>query len=366
MRFRIIIVLLILVGGGTTAWFYWQQSHPTAPHNELTLYGNIDLRQINLAFNDAGRIDKIAVQTGDTVYPGKLIATLDRRRFEAALATAQANLNGNQAALTRLLNGTRPEDIERLRAVVTADQANLTEKRLNFDRIQTLAKQHMASAQDRDVARAARDAAEAQLKADKATLQLAIIGPRKEDIEQARAAVAAAQAQVKNAEIARDDATLIAPATGIVRNRILEPGDMASPAQPVIALALTSPIWARVYVDESDLGHVQEGMPATLTSDSFPGKTFKGWVGYISPSAEFTPKTVQTTTVRTDLVYQARVYACNPSGQLRLGMPVTVHIALDAKPETNPPVTPGARGETPCAIEATSAQAAPIKPSVTH
>lgn len=357
MRLRIISVLLIIIAGSGAAWFYQQNHRSEGVRSELTLYGNIDLRQINLAFNDSGRIDKIPVQTGDTVHPGEVIATLDMRRFDAALAAAKANLAASRAALDRLLNGTRPDDIERLRAVVAADQANLTEKRLSFDRIQALAKQKMASVQDRDSARAARDAAEARLRADNAALRLAIIGPRKEDIEQARAMVAAAEAQVRNAQIARDDAVLEAPAAGIVRNRILEPGDMASPAQPVIALALTSPIWARVYVDEPNLGLVQEGMPATLTCDSFPGKTFSGWVGYISPSAQFTPKTVETATVRTDLVYQARIYACNPEGQLRLGMPVTVHIALNAKPEPH--------GETPCAPEATPDESMPAKSPAT-
>jgi HlyD family secretion protein len=357
MRFRIIIVLLIVIAGSITAWFYWNDLHPESARTELTLYGNIDLRQVNLAFNDSGRIDKIPVQTGDAVRPGEVIAALDTRRFDAALAAAKANLAANQAVLNRLLNGTRPEDIERLRAVVAADQANLTEKRLSFDRIQQLARQKMASRQDRDSARAARDAAEAQLKADSASLKLAIIGPRAEDIDQARAAVSTAEAQVRNAQIVRDDAALVAPAAGIVRNRILEPGDMTSPAQPVIALALTSPIWARVYVDEPDLGHIQEGMPATLTSDSFPGKTFTGWVGYISPSAEFTPKTVETTTVRTDLVYQTRVYACNPDGQLRLGMPVTVHIALNAKPEPH--------GATPCAAEVATDKSTPVQSPAT-
>lgn len=358
MRFRIIILLLIIIAGSTGYWFYVHGLHSQGTRTELTLYGNIDLRQVDLAFNDAGRIDTIPVQTGDAIRSGDIIATLDMRRFDAALASAKANLAANQAALNRLLNGTRPEDIERLRAVVAADQANLTEKRLSFDRIQTLAKQKMASTQDRDSARAARDAAEAQLKADSASLKLAIIGPRKEDIEQARAAVAAAEAQVRSAQIARDDAVLVAPAQGIVRNRILEPGDMASPAQPVISLALTSPIWARVYVDEPDLGLVQEGMPATLTSDSFPGKTFNGWVGYVSPTAEFTPKTVETTTVRTDLVYQARIYACNPNGQLRLGMPVTAHIALGAKPRLH--------GEDPCGSETTTDKSTITKPSQAH
>ncbi|HQS02254.1 MAG: hypothetical protein B7Y07_01335 [Halothiobacillus sp. 24-54-40] len=340
-RARILILLLIVMAGGVLAGMYWLKKPVASAANPLTLYGNIDLRQVNLAFNDAARIEHIVVQVGDAVVPGQVIATLDARRYAAALAAAKAQLAANQAVLDKLIHGSRPEDIERLRALVAADQADLTNAESTYRRIANLATQKMASAQDRDVARATRDAARARLQADEASLKLAIIGTRVEDIHQAQAAVDAARAQVQTAQINLDDTTLKAPSVGIVRNRIVEPGDMASPAQPIITLALTDPIWARVYLSEPDLGWVQEGMPATIISDSFPGKTFKGWVGYISPTAEFTPKTVETTTVRTDLVYQARVYACNPNHELRLGMPVTVQITRSAKPI--------ARGETPCA-----------------
>jgi HlyD family secretion protein len=116
-----------------------------------------------------------------------------------------------------------------------------------------------------------------------------------------------------------------------VQSRILEPGDMASPQCPVYTLARTKPLWARVYLAETELGRVRPGMPARVLSDSFPDKTYAGWVGYISPSAEFTPKSVQTEQTRTGLVYQARVFVCNSGGELRLGMPVTVRLDLDAK-----------------------------------
>jgi HlyD family secretion protein len=339
-RARILIVLLVMMIGGAMAWFFWDKPAEPPTTRHLTLYGNIDLRQVNLAFNDAARIEHILVQVGDAVVQGQVIATLDTRRYAAALAAAKAQLAANQAVLDKLIHGSRPEDIERLRAVVAADQADLTNLESTYRRIAHLAAQKMASAQDRDAAHAARDAASARMKADEATLKLAVIGARVEDINQARAAVDAASAQVQTAQINLDDTTLNAPSVGIVRNRIVEPGDMASPAQPIVTLALTDPIWARVYLSEPDLGWVREGMPATISSDSFPGKTFIGWVGYVSPTAEFTPKTVETTTVRTDLVYQARVYACNPNHDLRLGMPVTVQIARSAKPI--------ARGENPC------------------
>ncbi|HHH35906.1 MAG TPA: HlyD family efflux transporter periplasmic adaptor subunit, partial [Gammaproteobacteria bacterium] len=139
------------------------------------------------------------------------------------------------------------------------------------------------------------------------------------------------------------DAFLKAPAAGVIRNRILQPGDMASPQSPVLTLALTTPVWVRAYLPESDLGRVAPGMRAWILTDSYPEKRYKGWVGYISPTAEFTPKNVETPELRTRLVYQVRVFACNPEGELRLGMPATVVIPLD-----QPPPAERAQGD-PCA-----------------
>ena len=113
---------------------------------------------------------------------------------------------------------------------------------------------------------------------------------------------------------------------------------MASPQTPVFSLAITDPKWVRAYVDEPDLGKVHPGMAATVTVDSFPDRRFDGWVGFISPMAEFTPKDVQTEELRSSLVYEIRVFVKDPSDQLRLGMPATVHLALNqaAAPSTAP------------------------------
>jgi len=145
--------------------------------------------------------------------------------------------------------------------------------------------------------------------------------------------VAAAELKASEAELAvarqrLADATLYAPADGIIRDRILEPGDMATPATPVYTLALLDPVWIRTYVPEPILGKVAPGMRAEVRTDSYPAKVYSGWIGYISPSAEFTPKTVQTPELRTRLVYQMRVYTCDPNNELRLGMPATVSISL--------------------------------------
>ena len=126
------------------------------------------------------------------------------------------------------------------------------------------------------------------------------------------------------------DANLYAPTAGVIQNRILEPGDMASPQTPAYTLALTNPVWVRAYVAEPDLGKIHLGMAAAVATDSYPGKVYEGWVGFISPTAEFTPKSVETTEVRTALVYQVHIYVKNPNNELRLGMPATVTIPLTA------------------------------------
>jgi len=125
------------------------------------------------------------------------------------------------------------------------------------------------------------------------------------------------------------DTELYAPADGIIRNRILEPGDMASPLTPVFTLALNNPVWVRAYAPETALGKLAPGIAADVSTDSYPGKTYPGWIGFISPTAEFTPKNVETPELRTRLVYQVRIYVCNPQDELRLGMPATVSIPLD-------------------------------------
>ncbi|MHB1099007.1 MAG: efflux RND transporter periplasmic adaptor subunit, partial [Burkholderiales bacterium] len=142
------------------------------------------------------------------------------------------------------------------------------------------------------------------------------------------AVLKADQAGLSLATIDLGDASLYAPSDGIIRDRILEPGDMASPQKPVYTLALTNPVWVRTYVPESDLGRLKLGMAAQVETDSHPGRKYQGWVGYISPSAEFTPKSVETAELRTSLSYQVRIFVCNPLNELRLGMPATVTIPL--------------------------------------
>ena len=320
-----VIILILLLAAAVAAWFFLRSKPAT---NTLTLYGNIDIRQVQLAFHDAGRIQTLLVQEGDAVHPGQLLATLDPARFQDALLRAQATQAAQQQALNKLLAGTRPEEIAQARARLQAAQAVVANARITAQRQTALAAQRYVSQQSADNASRALKSALAELQVAQAGLALALRGPRQEDIAAARQELRADGAALALAQRELDDTKLYAPASGVIQDRILEPGDMTSAATPAFSLALDNPVWVRAYLPEPELGKVRLGMSARIYSDSFPHHSFAGWVGFISPTAEFTPKAVETTELRTQLVYRVRIYACNPQHQLRLGMPVTVQIPL--------------------------------------
>jgi HlyD family secretion protein len=333
------LVAVLTLGLAAAAWFaFGRQSGASA--DELTLYGNVDIRQVDLAFNDSERVARVLVQEGDRVTRGQLLASLDTRRLEYAVAHDEAQVAAQRQVVDRMEAGSRPEEIRKARADVDAAAAEAQNAERIDRRLRRLLAKKVASQQDADDARAAADAARARLKAAREALALALAGPREEDKAAAKATLRAFEAQLALARRELADAQLYAPSDGVIQNRILEPGDMASPQKPVFTLALTSPLWVRAYVDEPDLGKISPGMEAAVTTDSYPDERYRAWIGFISPTAEFTPKSVETREVRTHLVYEVRVFVCNARDQLRLGMPATVHVALDQ------PRPPAAAGDT--------------------
>ena len=338
---RILMVLVVL--GAAAAFGYRYLQKQEAPGNLLHLFGNVDIRQIQLAFHDSGRIDRILVQEGQRVQEGELVAELDPVRYEAAAAQAGGQVAAQRELLARLLAGSRPEEIAQARARVKAAEARLREAEATHRRTRILAGSQYASQQQLDNAEAALNTARASLDGEQQALTLAVKGPRQEDIDGARAQLRAYEAAFEKAKEELADTKLYAPEAAVVQARILEPGDMATPQAPVFTLALDNPIWVRAYVSEPDLGKIAQGMRAEVRTDSFPNKTYRAWIGTISPTAEFTPKQVETTELRTKLVYRLRVYVCNPQNELRLGMPADVLIPL------NQPNTPeGKNAGDPC------------------
>ena len=335
MSRRLIVVLVIVivaVGGG--AW--WWLSRTGATNGPLILYGNVEMRDVAVAFTDSGRITAVNVEEGDQVKQGEVLATLDTSRLMPALAQAQAQVDAQAAALDKLKAGSRPEEIAGAQATAAAAHANATNALLAYQRVTMLSASSGSSTVTQsqiDAAKAASDAAAAQAEAADQAVKLAIAGPATQDIAQA-------QAMLEAGEAARDlikqqliDADLKAPTAGVISSRLLEPGEIASAQRPVVSIAIVNPKWVRAYLSEADLARVRQGMTAMISIDG-AAQPLTGHVGFISPEAEFTPRTIQTEELRTSLVYEVRILVDDPGNELRLGMPATVR--LDATSASAP------------------------------
>jgi HlyD family secretion protein len=331
MRRTILIIAVIVIAAVAAGLGWWLNRRNSGPR-ELALYGNIDLRQVQLSFNNSERIIAVLAQEGDRVRQGQVVARLDTSRLEPQVAEAEGQVAAQRQVVQRLRSGSRPEEIAQARANVESAKADAGNARQQYERIKSAAEISAGRAvrqQDVDSAKAALQVAEAKLAVNQRALELAVIGPRKEDIAEAEARLRANEAQLALLRRQLVDAQLLAPMDAVVRTRILEPGEMASPQKPVFSLAITDPKWVRAYLSEPDLGKVRQGMAAAIVVDSFPQRRFEGWLGFISPVAEFTPKTVQTEELRTSLVYEVRVFVKDPADELRLGMPATVYVDTD-------------------------------------
>jgi HlyD family secretion protein len=328
MRKLVRTVLLLAAAGLAAGLVWWFTTRRTKPAPELVLYGNVDLRQAQLAFNNNERIAAVLVQEGDRVHRGQVLARLDTSRLRPQVEQAEATAEAQRNVVERMHNGSRPEEIAQARANLESAKADAANARQVYERYRDLLLRQGVSRQDLDTAKAALDVAQAKVEVNQKALDLALAGPRKEDVAQAEAQLHANEAQLAFVRQQLADADLLAPTDGVIRTRLLEPGEMASPQRPVFSLAITDPKWVRAYVSEPDLGKLHPGMAASVAVDSFPDRRFDGWVGFISPVAEFTPKTVQTDELRTSLVYEVRVFVKDPADELRLGAPATVHLPL--------------------------------------
>lgn len=304
---------------------YWKHNHNK---DSLTLYGNVDIRQVDLGFRVAGRLEKMVLEEGDEVKTGDILAVLDKAPYEASLAAAKAQLFQAAANFAKLKHGNRLQEIEEARAAVDQSQAVYDNAVATFTRQTKELKVEATSQQAYDDALYKKSESEAQLKSAQEALNLAEEGFRLEDIEAAQAAMETAKAQVESAQINLQDTTIFSPSDGIMMTRVREPGAIVDPQSIVYTLALHKPVWVRAYVSETDLGRIKLGMKALITTDANPDKPLNGQIGFISPQAEFTPKTVETPELRTDLVYRLRIIVDDPKGELRQGMPVTVRIKL--------------------------------------
>jgi len=329
----VVILLAAVIAAGV--YFYPRLTRKNAPANELTLSGNIEAHESLVSFKVQGRVIALPIEEGQQVERGALLARLEDADFRQKVRIDQAAVAVRQDDLALTLAGTRKQEVKASQQAVIDAQADLAEKKLDNNRAQMLFARDEISAQDRDLAATALKRANAAFVAAQQRYNESLEGSRREDIAIARANLAEADANLGLSRIDESYTTLRAPSAGVITVREAELGEVVEPGSPVITLADLDHIWLRAYVAETDLGRIHWGQDATITTDTFPGKQYHGRISFISPDAEFTPKSVQTTEERVTLVYRIKIDIDNPSHELKPGMPADAHLQM-ASAGTNP------------------------------
>ena len=328
MKRLIPIVILLAAAVATGFYLYPRFARKAAPSNELVLSGNIEAHESLISFKVQGRIIELPVLEGQPIEQGALIARLEDADFRQRVRIGEATVDVRQSNLALTLAGTRQQEVEASQQAVVDAQADVDEKKLDFDRAQQLFRKDEIAAQERDLAETALKRATAALMAAQQRHNEAVEGSRKEDIAIARANLAEANANLGLSRIDEGYTTLRAPSTGVIAVRQAELGEVVVPGSPVVTLDDLDHIWLRAYIAETDLGRIRWGQDATITTDSFPGKQYHGRISFISPDAEFTPKSVQTYAERITLVYRIKIDIDNPDHELKPGLPADAHIEL--------------------------------------
>jgi HlyD family secretion protein len=299
--------------------------------DRIKLSGNIEVIQVEASFRVAGKVLERPVDEGQAVQAGQLLARLDARDLEQQVAIRQADAATAQAALNAALAGSRKEEIAASKAALEQAQADLRRLEPDEARIRDLYQKGILSVRDYEASRASLEASRGKVQQADQQYTLVRKGPRKEDIDQARARFEQARQALELARTQLGYATLMAPSAGVILSKNVEPMEYVSPGTAVVTMANLDQVWLRAYVEEADLGRVKVGQKAYVTTDSFPGKRYEGRVAFIASEAEFTPKAVETRKERTKLVYRIKIDIANPAMELKPGMPADAEILLDGR-----------------------------------
>jgi HlyD family secretion protein len=392
MKRKIIILILVLLAAGFVAGFIWSGRFGRDRGDRLVVSGNLELTQVDISFKVPGKLIELNVDEGAFVKKGMVIARIDREQMdrqrnrdeagvtsaesqyqqmqtsiqweqqtlESDIALRRAEQRAAQAQLDQLLAGSRPQEIQQARAAVADAKAQHDQAQADWDRAQELFKNDDISKQQYDQYRMRLDSTAATLRQAEERSALVLEGPRKEDIEAARAQVARADAAIRvseanrlelkrrqedlvahRADISRaraqvamtdtqiNDTVVTSPVDGVVLVKSAEVGEVLAAGTTVVSIGDIDRPWLRAYINETDLGRVKLGQTATLTTDSFPGKTYPGRVSFIASEAEFTPKQIQTREERVKLVYRIKIEVDNRSHDLKLNMPVDAEIQIN-------------------------------------
>ena len=329
---KVIILVLVLGGAAAAAFYYyprWKAQRPA--DNVLQLSGNIEAHESVVSFKVQGRIAALPVEEGQWVNAGDVLARLDNDDYRQQVEMDDANVHARDAELALALAGSRSQDIKAAQQSVLDAEADLELKKSDLQRYETLYQKDEVSAQTRDAASTAVKRAQANVERVKQTYDALSEGTRKEQIRINRAVVNQAHENLRMSRIRLGYTVLRAPTSGVVLVRQAELGEVVAPGTPVVTIADVDHLWMRGYVSETDLGRIRWGQDATVRTDTFPGKTYRGRVSFISSEAEFTPKSVETHKERVTLVYRVKIDLDNPNHELKPGMPADAVIDTTAK-----------------------------------
>jgi len=392
MKRKIIILILLVVAAGVAAGYIWSGRLNRDRGARLLVSGNLELTQVDISFKVPGKLIELKVDEGTFVKKGMVIARIDREQverqrnrdeagvtsaesqyqqmetsiqwqrqtLESDIALRKAEQRAAQAQLDQLLAGSRPQEIQQSRASVADAKAQHDQAQADWDRAQELFKNDDISKQQYDQYRMRLDTTAAAMRQAEERAGLVLEGPRKEDIEAARAQVARAEAAIRVSEANRlelkrreqdlmarradvsraraqvaitdtqiGDTVVTSPVDGVVLVKSAEVGEVLAAGTTVVTIGDIDHPWLRAYINETDLGRVKLGQPASLTTDSFPGKTYPGRISFIASEAEFTPKQIQTREERVKLVYRIKIDVDNQSHELKSNMPVDAEIQIN-------------------------------------
>jgi HlyD family secretion protein len=313
-----IVAVVLAIAAGIAAWI---STRGNEGDGVLRVSGNIEVTDVDVSFRIAGRVAQRAVDEGMSVSAGQLVARLDSADLEREVSLREAEHQAVAAALKELSAGSRPQEIARARAAVAAAQAEADRLSKDFDRATALLARDVISRQEFERTKAAYHVAEERRNEAKESLLLVEEGPRREQIEQARARVRQAKEALELARTRLSYATITSPLAGVVLSKNVEPGDYVAAGTPVVTVGDLVDVWLRAYIEETELGRIKTGQPVDVTTDTYPGKKYAGRISFIASQAEFTPKSVQTRKERVKLVYRIKVAISNPSMELKPGMP---------------------------------------------
>lgn len=298
-------------------------------NKDIVLYGNVDIKQVSLSFNANGRIGKMYVKEGESVKKDQILAEIDPATLIFDIEKNKAKVEVYRNTVLKLKNGLRPEERNQKQSKLDSTKAELENAKVQLSRLEnayTTSDGQSVSKQELDNAKLALKLATAHFKEANEDYKLAIIGSRSEDIAEAEAELKIVKEELATQQYLLEQTKLKSPIDAIVSSRLQEVGDMASPQHPTYLLTINDNKWVRAYIQEKQLGFIKPGMYVDVYIDSYPNKSIKGKVGYISSVAEFTPKTVQTEELRTSLMYEIRIYVEDKDNLLRMGMPATIKI----------------------------------------